>query len=258
MGSYVAGFRDIDGGRAAEVGGKGAGLAELARIEGVHVPPGFCVTTRAFERMIADVDSIADRVDRLALLRPDQGDRIRGLSREVRDSIEDTVVPDDVAAAIAGALARLGDAACAVRSSATTEDLPGASFAGQQDTFLNVVGAEAVLAHVRRCWASLFTERAVAYRLATGSATRPCDGGGRPADGRRRRRPACCSRPTRSRRTAGSSSVEAVLRPRRGAASGLVAADVYMVRGGEVRERRSRRSRRRPRRRRRAGPNRSR
>src|SRR3546814_11856155 len=75
-------------------------------------------------------------------------------------------MPDEVAAEICRALADLGaDAAWAVRSSATAEDLPGASFAGQQDTFLNVVGPDAVLQHVRRCRASLFTERALGYRL---------------------------------------------------------------------------------------------
>src|SRR6185436_7849632 len=84
-------------------------------------------------------------------------------------TLEGIAVPGDLAAAITGALARLGEeAACAVRSSATAEDLPTASFAGQQDSYLNVVGPAAVLRHVSRCWASLFTERAVTYRLRNG------------------------------------------------------------------------------------------
>ncbi|MBQ1011007.1 phosphoenolpyruvate synthase, partial [Micromonospora sp. M51] len=84
-------------------------------------------------------------------------------------SIEETAIPGDLAAAITGALARFGEeAAYAVRSSATAEDTPTASFAGQQDTYLNVVGSAAILRHVSRCWASLFTERAVIYRLRNG------------------------------------------------------------------------------------------
>src|SRR5262249_37700182 len=94
---------------------------------------------------------------------------IRALSAEVRRSLEETPIPDDLAAAITHPLAQLGErAAYAVRSSATAEDLPTASFAGQQDTYLNVVGSAAILQHVRRCWASLFTARAVTYRLRNG------------------------------------------------------------------------------------------
>src|SRR5262249_56917688 len=88
---------------------------------------------------------------------------------EIRRTLEGIAIPDDLAAAIAESVARLGgQAACAVRSSATAEDLPTASFAGQQDTYLNVVGLAAILRHVSRCWASLFTERAVTYRLRNG------------------------------------------------------------------------------------------
>src|SRR5690349_18143790 len=107
--SYVLGFDEIDAAKPALVGGKAAGLAELARIDGIRVPPGFVVTTEAFRR---------------------------GPS-----------VPDDVAAAIAAALDP--DAAYAVRSSATAEDSPTASFAGQHDSYLNVVGADAIVEHVQ-------------------------------------------------------------------------------------------------------------
>src|SRR6185436_17681289 len=90
-------------------------------------------------------------------------------SAEIRGAVEGIRIPEDLAAAITRPLARRGEgAAFAVRSSATAEDLPGASFAGQQDTYLNVVGPVAVLEHVSRCWASLFTERAVTYRLQHG------------------------------------------------------------------------------------------
>src|SRR5205814_949923 len=94
---------------------------------------------------------------------------IRMLSAEIRRTLEEIAIPRDLAAAIIGALARLGEqSAYAVRSSATAEDLPTASFAGQQDTYLNVVGPAAILQHVSRCWASLFTERSVTYRLRNG------------------------------------------------------------------------------------------
>ncbi|HYI20612.1 MAG TPA: rifamycin-inactivating phosphotransferase [Solirubrobacteraceae bacterium] len=167
--SVVLGLEEVGGSQVAVVGGKGAQLGELSRIEGVRVPPGFCVTTDAFRRIVSEAPAIGDRLDRLAGL--DAGDReqIRELSADVRRILEGTAIPGDLASAITGALARLGPrAAYAVRSSATAEDLPAASFAGQQDTYLNVVGAAAILAHVSRCWASLFTERAVTYRLRNG------------------------------------------------------------------------------------------
>jgi phosphoenolpyruvate synthase/pyruvate phosphate dikinase len=168
MDSYVLGFREIDRTQTAAVGGKGAHLGELSRIDGIDVPPGFCVTTAAFRRVMADAP-IGDRLDRLAHLNPDDRERIRSLSAEIRRAIEAVAVPDGLAAAVTAAVDRLGAApAYAVRSSATAEDLPTASFAGQQDTYLNVVGTSAILEHIRRCWASLFTERAVTYRLRNG------------------------------------------------------------------------------------------
>jgi pyruvate,water dikinase len=169
MGSYVLGFQEIDQTQVAVVGGKGAHLGELSRVEGVRVPAGFCVTTDAFRRIMEDAPATGERVDRLSRLSPDDRGAIRTLSAEVRRALEGTVIPDDLAAAITRSVARLGErAAYAVRSSATAEDLPAASFAGQQDTYLNVVGSVAVLQHVSRCWASLFTERAVTYRLRNG------------------------------------------------------------------------------------------
>ena len=169
MGSYVLGFDAVDGTSVALVGGKGAHLGELSRIEGVRVPAGFCVTTEAFRRVMVAAPSIDERLDRLSRLQPDDRDMIGSISAEIRRSIEGVAIPDDVAAAITGSLVRLGaGGAYAVRSSATAEDMPAASFAGQQDTYLNVVGPTAILQHVSRCWASLFTERAVAYRLRNG------------------------------------------------------------------------------------------
>src|SRR5476649_48738 len=169
MGSYVLGFQEIEQTQVAIVGGKGAHLGELSRIEGIRVPAGFCVTTDAFRRIMAEAPSIDDRLDRLSRLSLDDREAIRTLSAEIRRTLEGIAIPDDLAAAITRSLARLGErAAYAVRSSATAEDLPTASFAGQQDTYLNVVGPAAILQHVSRCWASLFTERAVTYRLRNG------------------------------------------------------------------------------------------
>jgi pyruvate,water dikinase len=166
---YVLGLEDVDLSQAALVGGKGAHLGELARIGGVRVPPGFCVTTQAFQRIMADAPSMDERLDRLGRLKADDSGAIGALSADVRRTLAGMAMPDDVGAAIAGGLARLGEeAAYAVRSSGTAEDLPAASFAGQQDTYLNVVGTAAILEHVSRCWASLFSERAVTYRLRLG------------------------------------------------------------------------------------------
>ena len=169
MGSYVLGFQEIDQTQVAVVGGKGAHLGELSRIEGIRVPAGFCVTTAAFRRIMADAPTIDERLDRLSRLNLDDREAIRTLSAEIRRTLEGIAIPDELAAAITRALARIGEqAAYAVRSSAAAEDLPTASFAGQQDTYLNVVGPAAILEHISRCWASLFTERAVTYRLRNG------------------------------------------------------------------------------------------
>ncbi|MGW1355407.1 rifamycin-inactivating phosphotransferase [Streptomyces sp. NPDC002409] len=166
---YVLDLQKIDGSRIETVGGKGAHLGGLSRIEGIDVPDGFCVTTEAFRLIMARTPSIDDLLDRLARLDPDDREGTRVLGAEIRRAVEETAVPDDVASAITRALARHGDrAAYAVRSSATAEDLPTASFAGQQDTYLNVVGPAEILRHVSRCWASLFTERAVTYRRRNG------------------------------------------------------------------------------------------
>jgi len=169
MGNDVLDFEEIDQTQVALVGGKGASLGELARIDGIRSPRGFCVTTDAFRRIMASQLAIADGLERLTKLDPGDRDGIRTRTGELRATIEAIAIPDDLAAAITGTVARLDEhGPYAVRSSATAEDLPTASFAGQQDTSLNVVGPTAILQHVSRCWASLFTERAVVYRLRNG------------------------------------------------------------------------------------------
>src|SRR4051794_32719631 len=129
MASYVLGFDEVGRTDIAVVGGKGANLGEVSRIDGISVPPGFCVTTEAFRRVMADVPRLDERLDQLSGLDPDDRESIRTLSAEVRRALEATPIPDDLAAAITDRIDE--DTAWAVRSSATAEDLPGASFAGQ-------------------------------------------------------------------------------------------------------------------------------
>jgi pyruvate,water dikinase len=169
MRAYVLGFQEIDRTDVGRVGGKGASLGELSRLEGIPVPEGFCVSTEAFKRIMSEAPAIGDWLDRLARLKGEDREAIRGLAAAIREVLEGIAIPEDVQEAITRVLARLGEhEAYAVRSSATAEDLPGASFAGQQDSYLNVIGTLAILKHISRCWASLFTERAVTYRLQHG------------------------------------------------------------------------------------------
>ncbi|MEU9930004.1 rifamycin-inactivating phosphotransferase [Streptomyces anulatus] len=173
---YVLDLREVDERRVAVVGGKGAHLGGLSRIEGIRVPDGFCVTTDAFRRAMTEVPSLDDRLDKLSRLDPEDREATRTLSARMRRIIEEVAVPGDVTEAVNRALGRFGEqGAYAVRSSATAEDLPTASFAGQQDTYLNVLGPTAVLQHISRCWASMFTERAVVYRQRNGIDHRTVD-----------------------------------------------------------------------------------
>ena len=139
MGDDVLDIQEIDRTQVAVAGGKGALLGELMRIEGVRVPPGFCITTEAFRRTVAQAPSIEAQLDRLSRLKLADRDGVAALSAELRGRIEEIVLPGDLVEAVAGALVRCGeDLAYAVRSSATAEDSPTASFAGQHDTYLNV------------------------------------------------------------------------------------------------------------------------
>ncbi|MDX9872811.1 MAG: phosphoenolpyruvate synthase [Clostridia bacterium] len=169
MGSCVLGFQDIDKTNRLVVGGKGVNLGELTRIAGIHVPDGFCISTAAFQRIIGKTPSLNNLLDQLALLKVEGRNRIAELCVEIRRVIEEVSIPEDIREEIIRHLLRLGENnAYAIRSSATAEDLPWASFAGQQDTYLNIIGKAAILQHISKCWASLFTERAVAYRLQNG------------------------------------------------------------------------------------------
>jgi phosphoenolpyruvate synthase/pyruvate phosphate dikinase len=167
--SYALGFPEIDKTRLALVGGKGANLGELSRIGGIRVPEGFCVTTEAYKKILEQASGLDQLLDQLSILKVEDVQRIRDISAKIRSAIEATPIPKEIEKPITLFLSRLGDKdAYAVRSSATAEDLPTASFAGQQDTYLNVIGVEAILNHISKCWASLFTERAVIYRMQNG------------------------------------------------------------------------------------------
>ncbi|MEE8435445.1 MAG: PEP/pyruvate-binding domain-containing protein, partial [bacterium] len=159
----------------AAVGGKNASLGELINA-GIRVPPGFAVTTAAYDRFVEE-GGIAGEISRLLQgLDHKQLEQLDTASAEVRGLIENA----PLSAQLSDAIAEAYDGLCkicgtspvpvAVRSSATAEDLPGASFAGQQETFLWILGPDEVLRHLRRCFSSLYTARAIAYRVRMGFA----------------------------------------------------------------------------------------
>jgi phosphoenolpyruvate synthase/pyruvate phosphate dikinase len=153
----------------ALVGGKAANLGELTNAK-FPVPPGFCITTKAYALVAADA-GLQSVLDTYAAREDGDAKGLEGMAQAARNCILAAIIPTDIADAIAEAYSVLGSGEpipVAVRSSATAEDLPFASFAGQQDTYLNIVGIEAVLDAVRRCWASLWTDRAVSYRESLG------------------------------------------------------------------------------------------
>ncbi|CAN7658507.1 phosphoenolpyruvate synthase [Paenibacillus sp. LjRoot56] len=169
MSSLVLGFQEMDKAQLLLVGGKGLNLGELSRIEGLQVPEGFAVTTVGYQRAIGQNESYHTLLDRLTMLKVDDRDQIGEISKQIRQIIMDTEIPSDVVKAVSHYLSQFGDEhAYAIRSSATAEDLPHASFAGQQDTYLNIIGIDAIIQHISLCWASLFTDRAVIYRMQNG------------------------------------------------------------------------------------------
>lgn len=159
----VAPLEHFRRGDIALAGGKGANLGELKR-SGFAVPPGFVITTAAYNLALQDgnLSSLLDEA--LDHLNPDEPSSVSHASRQISDALKAALIPVPIANQIMKAYRELGAAAVAVRSSATAEDLPGAAFAGQQDTFLNVIGQVQLLDSVRGCWASLWSERAISYR----------------------------------------------------------------------------------------------
>ena len=170
---WIAWFRDLGVGDAAVAGGKGANLGELDRA-GFPVPPGFVVTAASYVHAI-DAGGVRGRLLELVSSASDADDlEIARLSSEAWMLVEEAGMPHDLREALADAYERLGDGvSVAVRSSGTAEDSESTSFAGMNETFTNVVGGEDLIARVVDCWASLFSERVFAYRVARGSSTNP-------------------------------------------------------------------------------------
>ncbi|KAF6616537.1 pyruvate,water dikinase [Paenibacillus jamilae] len=169
MNSLVLDFQEMDNTQLLLVGGKGLHLGALAKMEGIQVPEGFCVTTVGYQKAIEQNEMVHALLDQLTTLKVEDREQIDEVSKKIRQAIMEVAIPSDVVKAVAHYLSQFGNEyAYAVRSSATAEDLPHASFAGQQDTYLNIIGKESILEHIRKCWASLFTERAVIYRMQNG------------------------------------------------------------------------------------------
>ena len=163
---YILDFQEIDRSMFMVAGGKGANLGELSGIKGIRVPEGFCVTTGAYKKVTENNQELNSLLDELTNFKAEDRENISEISAKIRIAIERIPIPKDIGEGIAGYLEKFSkEDAFAVRSSATAEDLPTASFAGQQDTYLNIIGKEEILKHISKCWASLFTDRAVIYRM---------------------------------------------------------------------------------------------
>src|SRR5256714_1651536 len=169
MSSFFLCFLGIYKTKIIGVWGESAKPGGLFKNEGKSGPGGLFIFSEGLKRIIGETSSINELLDQLSLLKVEDRDKIGELSGEIRSVIEGIAIPQDIHEEITHLLSRLDEKnAYAVRSSATAEDLPTASFAGQHDTYLNIIGKEAILNHISKCWASLFTERAVIYRLQNG------------------------------------------------------------------------------------------
>lgn len=173
MSTYIRSFPQIGVGDIALVGGKGANLGEMTQA-GLPIPPGFCITTDAYRAFIESTGIHAAIPELLAPIRIDDPEDVEIRTGKIRELFLQHPVPEEIAEEIVAANHHLSaematepgnSVPVAVRSSATAEDLPSASFAGQQDTYLNIRGDAQLLEYVQRCWASLWTARAVTYRV---------------------------------------------------------------------------------------------
>lgn len=153
-------FRQSD---LAVAGGKGANLGELAQA-GFNVPPGYVITTAAYDLLLQTNNLQTRLIEMIGPLDAEDQASVAKLSQQIQDLLQEVSIPEQLTDEILKAYRQLDGGAVAVRSSATAEDLPGAAFAGQQETFLNVIGEQALLEAVRACWASLWSERAILYR----------------------------------------------------------------------------------------------
>ena len=166
MTDFIIFFNNINSSDLLKVGGKGANLGELTKA-GFEVPPGFCLTTKAFTAFIAKATE--DIYLRLNDVSPDNLEHLRDVGRSIRSYLSGVPVPEGIEKALVEAWKNLGENhAYAIRSSATAEDLPNASFAGQQDTYLNIRGKDQIVTKAKACLISLFTDRAILYRIQNG------------------------------------------------------------------------------------------
>ena len=163
----IAWFDEISKGDIPLVGGKGANLGELTKAR-IPVPPGFIVTADAYFHFLEGAELIDEIREHLEPLDSKDSKMLDEVASRIKEAINGAPMPPEIAKEIKQAYQKLGEGLVAVRSSATAEDLPEASFAGQQRTFLNVEGAEEVVAAVQGCWASLFEPRAIFYRIQHG------------------------------------------------------------------------------------------
>ena len=161
---FILSFSDIRATDLPLVGGKGANLGEMTHA-GFPIPGGFCLTTQAFRQFMDTHPDTASLYKQLDGITTNDVESVREVGERIREALMNVSMPDEIAEAVKDAWQETGvEHAYAVRSSATAEDLPDASFAGQQDTYLNIIGEESLLDAIRRCWVSLFTDRAILYR----------------------------------------------------------------------------------------------
>ncbi|MBC8016064.1 MAG: phosphoenolpyruvate synthase [Sporomusaceae bacterium] len=169
MRNYILEFQDIDKSKVSLAGGKGANLGELYNVPRIVVPTGFCITTNAYADFIGESLEFRALLDSLKEIDSGSFEDIRVAAKGIRSHLEGLEINKEIQHEIVQAWEKIGTQySYAVRSSATAEDLPNVSFAGQQDTYLNIIGRQNILDSTRRCWASLFTERAIIYRQKNG------------------------------------------------------------------------------------------
>jgi len=169
MNTYVYNIKQHLKPKLSEVGGKVANLIELGNINGINLPDGFCITTTAYAEIFKHNKDLDLLLTKLSQVKINELDRINKISSEIRDTIVEANISRHIIDQIKYHFEKSGkDKSYAVRSSATAEDLPTASFAGQHDTYLNIVGFDNILKHISKCWASLFTDRAIVYRIQNG------------------------------------------------------------------------------------------
>ena len=165
---FIINFKDIDKGDVELVGGKNANLGEMIKA-GFPVPPGFAITIHAYDLLLEENDLVKKIYGILDAIDVDEPTQLGNASRQIKRMIQNSKIPDSVGREVISNYKKISgfmkNALVAVRSSATAEDAPGTSFAGQQETFLNVKGEANLLEKVKGCWASLFTERSIFYRV---------------------------------------------------------------------------------------------